>query len=247
MTRAVITFSPAAVMRMLLALIILLALAHVAVSLIRNVAGFRTMYGLVPLFDLNSEQGIPTYFAATLHLLSSALLTMIAVMKKRTRTGLARQWALLAATFLYMAIDEACGLHELAERPMRELLGERATGVLHFAWVLPGIAIAAVVALFFVKWFIHLRGPIRLLVASAAALFVSGALGVEVLEGNHAATHGSENLTFDLYVVLEESLEMAGVAVFVYAMLIYVKENYREVAFDVADPEPARTGAPRPL
>jgi hypothetical protein len=219
--------------RILMIAIALLAFAHVGVSLLKNVAGYPTVYGLVPLFDLNGEQNVPTYFNACLHLFSSLLLAIIAVLKKRTRDPFARQWVVLCAGFLFMAFDEAAGLHELMGRPMEEFLGERATGFLHFAWVVPGILIVLFFGMWFTRFLLHLPPRIRMLVVTAGVLFIGGAVGVELFEGRHAAIHGSHNLVFDAFVLVEETLEMTGLTVFIYAMLGYVENNYGEIRFAI--------------
>jgi hypothetical protein len=200
----------------------------------KHVAGYPTLYGLVPLFDLNGEQNIPTYFSASLHLFSSLLLAVITVLKRRAHDPYTRQWAVLAAGFLFMAFDEAAGLHELMERPMQELLGDRATGVFHFAWDIPGMLITIFFAGWFLKFLLHLPRKSMLLLLLAGGLFIGGAVGVELFEGRHAALHGSVNLTFDTYVLVEETLEMVGITVFIYALLGYLEEHYGEVRFRLA-------------
>jgi len=231
MTINQVPLNPSATARMLIATIGLLAVAHVGVSLIKHVGGYPTVYGLVPLFDLNGEQNVPTYFNASLHLFSSALLAVIAVLKKQSSDRYTRQWAVLCGGFLFMAFDEAAGLHELMERPMQELLGDRATGFLHFAWVLPGILVTLFFALWFLQFLLHLAPRTRLLVVLSGLLFIGGAVGVELFEGRHAALHGSNNLTFDTFVLVEETLEMVGLTVFIYTMLRYIEHHYGEVRF----------------
>jgi hypothetical protein len=198
--------------------------------LTRHLGGYPTVYGLVPLFNLNGEQNVPTYFNASLHLVSSMLLAIIAVLKTAARDRFSRQWTVLCAGFLFMAFDEAAGLHELMERPMRELLGGSASGYLHFAWVIPGALIALFFAVWFLRFILHLPPSTRSGVLLAGVLFVGGAVGVEVFEGHHAALHGSDNLIFDAYVLLEETLEMAGLTVFISALLGYMEMRYGEIA-----------------
>ena len=118
MTINPISLKPSETARILIGVICFLGAAHVAVSLIQHVAGYPTVYGLVPLFDLNGEQNVPTYFNASLNLFSSLLLAVITVLKKQVRDPYTRQWAVLCGGFLFMAFDEAASLHELMGRPM---------------------------------------------------------------------------------------------------------------------------------
>ena len=239
MTHPHIALNPSAVIRVLAATILFLFAAHIAAMWAKHVLGYPTVYGLVPLFDLGAEQNVPTFFSACLHLLSSMLLAVIAILKRHERDRYTKQWATLSGAFLYMAFDEAASLHELMGRPMQELLGEHATGVLYYAWVVPGIVITVLFAAWFVKFFLHLPPKTRLLVFTSAALFIGGAIGVELFEGRHVALHGAENLTYAVYVLVEETLEMAGIALFIYALLRYLETAAGEVRFQVG----ARTGA----
>jgi hypothetical protein len=67
----------------------------------------------------------------------------------------------------------------------------------------------------------------------AGALFVGGALGVEAVSGKHASLHGEQNLTYHLIITIEELLEMAGLVVFVYALLDYIGRQFANVGFHV--------------
>jgi hypothetical protein len=69
----------------------------------------------------------------------------------------------------------------------------------------------------------------------AATLLIGGAIGIELVGGRYAELHGSEHLTYSMIVTLEESLEMAGVIVFIYALLKYIADNYKEVQFRFDD------------
>jgi hypothetical protein len=133
---------------------------------------------------------------------------------------------------MYLAVDEAGRIHELLNRPTKELLGNLATGIFYFAWwVIPGVAITLVFGLSFLKFFIHLPLQIRLLVLLAAILYIGGAVGVELIGSRYAEQHGIENLTYNMITTLEETLEMAGVITFVRALLTYIETNYGEVRF----------------
>lgn len=209
---------------------VLLVLASIAGQLTKYLTGHDTVYGLIHLFDIDGENNIPSYFSASLLLLAALLLTTISVLKLKSRTPYALHWAVLAFTFLYLAVDEAASIHELLMRPTRELLGERASGIFHFAWVIPGTAIALIFALLFLKFFLHLPVQTRLLVLVGAAFYSGSAIGFDLIGGRYVELHGPD-LTYSMITTVEESLEMAGAIVFIYAMLTYMEENYGEVRF----------------
>jgi hypothetical protein len=209
-----------------------LVLANIGGQLTKYLTGHNKVYGLVQLFDLDRENSIPTYFSASLLLFAALLLWIIGVMKRKSRGPYALQWTILAFTFLYLAVDEAGGIHELLNRPTKELLGNLTAGTFYAAWwVIPGATIALVFGLSFLKFFLHLPSEIRLIVLLAAILYIGGAIGVELIGNLSVDRHGRENLTYNMIVTLEETLEMAGVITFARALLIYIETNYGEVRF----------------
>jgi hypothetical protein len=51
----------------------------------------------------------------------------------------------------------------------------------------------------------------------AGAIFVGGALGVEMILGYWTDLHGEENLTYGMIDWVEESLEMCGMSLFAWS------------------------------
>ncbi len=89
---------------------------------------------------------------------------------------------------MYLFVDEGTTIHETVGYALRDLLGT--SGVLFFAWVIPATVILAIFATIYLKFLVHLPGRIRLLVVIAGALFVGGALGIELLRGTTTLCSG---------------------------------------------------------
>ena len=72
-------------------------------------------------------------------LLTAAALLAVCAAGAPVRGSIGRRaWASLALLFVALSLDEHSGLHEMLGPPIRR--GWDATGVLHFAWVVPGAA-----------------------------------------------------------------------------------------------------------
>jgi hypothetical protein len=56
-------------------------------------------------------------------------------------------------------------------------------------------------------------------------MYVVGALGMETVSGWYASVHGSETFGYSLFAAAEETLEMAGAVLFIYAMLDHLKRD----------------------
>jgi hypothetical protein len=230
-----IRLSPSAVARVLGAVAFLLVLASIVGQLAKYLLGFDRVYGLVHLFYVNDEQNIPTVFSVLLLFCAALLLTVITVLKKTEKDPDVTRWAILAFGFLCMAVDEASSIHEKLITPVRGLLGDGPFGIFYFAWVIPGIAVVCVLTLFFLRFLWRLPAKTRFTSVIGATLFIGGVIGIELAGGRYAELHSEENLTYSMITALEESLEMAGLIVFIYALLKYIADNYKEVQFRFDD------------
>lgn len=215
---------------------------NVLVQLFAFASGHDHVRGLVPLLDLDQEANLPSSFGAGLLLFAALLAALVAVGSGRRGGTGAASWAGLAVLLLWMTIDEVVGLHERLTDPMRDLLGRESPRALHFAWVLPGAAVAALVSALFVRFVQRLATPVRRRVLLAGLLYLGGALGMEMVGGYHAALHSTRTLTYRaLLVSIEEGLEMAGMIVLVDASLIQLSAEQRLLPRRSGD---ARSGLP---
>ena len=88
---------------------------------------------------------------------------------------------------------------------------------------------AAALALYFLPFLLRLPRRTAVAFAVAAAIYLGGALGTELVEGWWREGHGHRNLTYHLLVSTEEGLEMLGVICFINALLAYLATYYGEV------------------
>jgi cellulose synthase/poly-beta-1,6-N-acetylglucosamine synthase-like glycosyltransferase len=193
--------------------------------------GHAFLTGLASLFYVDMEHNIPTYFSVLLILFATFLLAVISILNGKQRQPHFSKWAILSVGFLFMAFDEAFQIHERLNIPVGTLLGDGSLGIFYFAWVIPGIALVFVLGLFFLRFLLHLPAMTRFSFLMAATLYIGGAIGVELIGSSHAELHGYENWTYSMIATLEESLEMAGLIVFIWALLNYSADNHKEVRF----------------
>lgn len=225
-----ISLKSSAIIRTLGIVVILLILASGIAQLASRFTGHEYIYGLVPLLNLDAEQNIPTFFSTFLLLFADLLLWIITVLKRNQMDPRVSYWTLLSFGFLCMAVDEASSLHELLVRPMRMLLGDGSLGIFYFAWVIPGIVLVLVLALFFSRFLWSLPPKTRFTFLLAATLYLGGAIGFELIGGRIDELSG-RNLSYSIISTIEESLEMTGMIIFICALLQYISNNYTEVRF----------------
>jgi hypothetical protein len=133
----------------------------------------------------------------------------------------------LSAFFFLLSLDEAAGIHAMLNPP----LGRRfnATGIFYFVWVVPGAVMVLCMGLAYWRFLCHLPTNSARRLRLAAGLFVAGALGVEMVGGWLSYHHGEENLLYNLAATVEESLEMAGAALFIHGLLTYLRERHPSI------------------
>jgi hypothetical protein len=223
-------------------IIVCLLCAHAAGLFMRLGFGHDSVYGLVPLFDVNVEGNIPTFFSVCLGLSSAALFAVIALDAKNRGDRDAFYWTVLAAGFLFLSYDECFQVHERMTEPMRAMLGGSDPanganlGLMYFSWVVPGMIGAFTVSLFFLKFMLRLPAATRRRMLSAAGLFLSGCLGMELINGSVMESQG-DSLLYNVLVMAEEGLEMTGMATLVYAMSSHIAESCDRIEVNL----PART------
>jgi hypothetical protein len=173
------------------------------------------------LFFVDNENNIPTMYSALTLLFCSIVLGFIANIKRVNRETYANYWLALTIIFLFFSIDEFVSLHEKLIEPVQK--GLNVSGFFHFAWVIPGIAFAFACLLIFTRFLFHLPNQTRRLFLFAGGLYIGGTLGMEMIGGYYASLIGRENnIIYAVIVTIEESLEMLGIAVFIYSLLHYV-------------------------
>lgn len=204
---------------LLLAIVALLACAHVMAMVLRFVLGYNYAFGLIDTFNLNFENNVPTFFSAFLLVFAAVLLAVQAGIESGLRSAVYWRW--LAVIFAFLAVDEDASLHELLIDPLRTALS--LGGPLQFAWTIPYGVLLIVLASIFLRFLWTLPPRTRRLFFLAGALYVGGAMGCELAAGWYLTRHAdAEDLGYYMLVGVEESLEMTGVVVFIHALLEHI-------------------------
>jgi hypothetical protein len=215
------SIEPGQVFRVLVGCIVLLAAAGVAVSVADVGFGRPTLYGLGPLFDLDREATVPALFSCSVLLLAACLLGVLARDGARRSDRWRRHWAVLALGFVFLALDEGAGIHEHLNRPIRELL--HAPGFAT-AWLVPAVVPVVVLGVLYLPFLRALPRRHAGLFLGSGLLFLFGAVALEAVAGGIIERRGKANFAYQAEVWAEESCEMLGAALFVYALLNYLAE-----------------------
>lgn len=227
-------FAPKRVAIALSGIMVVLLLLHLGVSFYNHQMNYTLPQHLTRIVGMDVENSIPTWYSSTLLFVCCGLLTAIAFVKKQLRDRFTRHWQGLAVLFLLLSLDEAASIHETVDRALK--LWFNSTGWLYYAWVIPGLIFVSLVGLVYWKFLQKLSSPTRWLFITAGIAYVGGAIGMEILGGSQADTYGRYSLNYVLISTVEETLEMSGVILFVYALLNYLQELLRHFTDSTSTP-----------
>jgi hypothetical protein len=227
-----IIFKPRKTAGILSIIVFLLTLAHIAGQFSTYYLGYDNIFGLIPMFNLNSEENIPAFFSTLLLLFSSILLAIIAYAVKKSGTAYFYHWLGLSLIFLFLSMDESLSFHESMTVPLRK--GLNTSGLLFYAWVIPYAIALFILILIYLKFFISLPAKTRNYLIIAAVLYIVGVIGIELLGGRIDEQIGRHNPTYVVYSTIEEVLEMGGLVVFIYALMSYISTEFEDLRFRIS-------------
>lgn len=179
--------------------------------------------GILRLVDFNSEANIPTLFQTFLLFGCAGMLFIIGHAKRQDGDRFRGYWLLLALAFLYLGFDEGSEMHELATAPARLLVAP--IGVFRLTWVVVAIPIVTMFALGYLRFLKHLAPFYRRAFLACGAVFVGGAVGVEMLGGVYLDHSDSYDGGYALITTTEELLEKSAIAAFFVTLLAYARDH----------------------
>ena len=192
---------------------------------------------LFSLFFIDGEGNLPAIFSTCLFLLNAVLFLM--VWQAAGPAGDSQKiWLVLAIVFVFLALDESISIHERLIDPLRQALG--ATGVFYYAWIIPygiGVLLLAIVA---IPVFWRMPKRIRFWFGLSAAIYLFAAIGLEMVSGKYLVMmNENKDIVWILMATLEESLEIAGLIILVYALLLLLRNTYNGFMIIMPGPDGA--------
>ncbi len=202
-----IQVSPRFLVTLLAILALTLLLCHAALTIYHYQVDELPWLPWRQLFDVDEENNLPTWFSELL-LLTATVLLWLCAGKKRRDEDPSFGWYVLTIGFFLLAIDEVAGIHETIN------------SLIDTTWAIGGGLLALGIGLGFIPFLWRLPRLTAILFALAGAIYVGGAVGVEII----GEPLDSDSLQYNLLTVLEEGMEMFGVIFFIHVLLGYMRE-----------------------
>jgi len=205
----------------LLLIITIFVLIHIFIQIGVFAFGWNPESYLIEKLSLTEEKSLPTLYSSFLFLFSAYLLAFIAYIKKSSDDGVFfLYWLFLAFVFVFLAIDELFVIHEKLNEIV-QFDGEKYP-FLAFGWVVPYGLLVIILLVFSLRFIVHLPKNIRVLIFVAGAVFVGSALGMELLGAQIYEMQGRNTIAYSFITTVEETFEMIGILLFVYALFNYI-------------------------
>jgi len=201
--------------------ILALGAAYIATQFFVRVLGWSNRHLWIAAVDLNREMNIPSLYSGGAMLLCAVLLAMTAA-GERGRGRPFIGWVGISGVFVFLAADEVLVIHEKLNDPLRAAL-HTSGGVLHYAWVLPYLVLAAGFAAVYLPFLLRLPARTRKLFVASGLIFVGGAVGCELIGNLIMQNAPPLSVCMGVEILLEETLEMSGIALFAYAIADYMR------------------------
>lgn len=180
-------------------------------------------YALVGLVWLGSEHNIPT----TYQIVALALAGMLSFLLARNTESVASpdrwRWRLLGFIFMFLALSEGARIHET----LGEVSSFKYGGSGDIERFVHGpsmfyVPAAVLLGSCLIPLLMRLHSHTRVLLISSGFLYVGAAAGLDNLALMYAEGDGKRTPFYAALVMLEELVEMAAVALYIYALLDYL-------------------------
>lgn len=182
--------------------------------------GRDTVFTYLKLFD--SQSSLANWFEPALLLFTSILLLIIAALARGDGDRDWRQWMVLAGTLAFISLDESVNLHGIVLGPLVSHFGANQP----LLWMSPALIAIAGLGAYFSPFLLRLPRRDAYRFIFCGAVFVAGAIGMEIISTTFAYKYGTGSVQYIMSATAEETLEIAGAALFFNALVSYIRDRW---------------------
>lgn len=226
--------SPRRVTTVLLTIIAALLALSLAGQFLRLEMGYDFAKGFIPLFYVDFETNIPTWYSSMALMLAAFLSGILTLAARKPPNGDAVFWAGIFFIFALLSLDEIAMIHEMPIDSMKESF--EFSGFLGYPWVIPASVVVMGVALLYLRFVLRRPPLIRNLIILSGIVFVGGAIGVEMVSAWWVEQSGTESWPYVITVTIEEGCEMTGIAIFIHALMLSLHEQVSGIHLTLQKP-----------
>jgi hypothetical protein len=184
-------------------------------------------FDFVQMVDLDQEANLPTLFSSTLLLIAGVLFYLLYKVTYNDKKEHPYYWLGLSFIFIFLGFDESAKIHETLGDYTEKFVD--ASGYFYYPWVLSYGILLVVLGFFYVRFFLRMDKKVFYAFMLSAFVFLSGAVGFELLGAKEASLHGTDTILYCTLYTIEESLEMFGVIYLISILLNLLKDVTIEI------------------
>jgi hypothetical protein len=176
----------------------------------------------LPFLDVDVEKSFYTW-------VSVCTLFLIGTMALRQADAIGygqtyfKRWNFIGLVFIYLSADESLTGHEKLAKLGAMIVDPH--GFFLFAWTVPVIAIVLLVVVACFKLVINLPPHERNLTFLSGAIYLGGAVGLEMVGGKLQELYGYEAYPYHIETSLEEAMEGIGMLIFMRVLILLERER----------------------
>jgi hypothetical protein len=178
--------------------------------------GHDNLLGLSSKFDPRYETSVHAWLGSTL--LLSCAVALVVIRQTQPDAKWRSHWAVLSAGFALLSLDEVAELHERLLDLSKSVFGPNSPEQL---WTVFGLAACLIIGAAFLPFIVALPKRFRFQTIAAGVMFVGGAVCCEMVVGLYEANIAPSLAVHMWLAVVEEGLELAGVAFFFVSLVQY--------------------------
>lgn len=201
-------------------------------EIVHQTVGFPDVFNGFRHINLDSEHSVPAWWSSAMMFASAVI--MYAFSRLNQGRGLYHStiWFPLAVVFFFLSLDEAAGFHESIMEPLRNLLDLQ--GIIYFAWVIPAFFALIGFGLIILRPFLALPRTVQIQFAICGVIYVSGAMGMELIGGNLTANGEGASAAYSLSIIIEEGMEIIGLTLFLLSLCRQLDDHALPVILSLA-------------
>ena len=218
----VVSITPKKVLLFFLAIVSFLVFMNIMDIVYTKILGHEMFFN--NKWNLDQEKNFPAMYSSLAMIFSSFLLLVISGIKKEKRKE-QFYWIGLAIVFFYLAMDEFLHIHENLTPIAQKFFHSNSVAV---GWWVPMGVILFPFALLYLKFVWNLPDRIKKLFIVSGTVFVSGAVVMEIIGYKIMKLYG-RGLAYSVSYTIEETLEMLGIVLFIYALVSYINLYWKSI------------------
>lgn len=208
----------------------IIVIFHIIGCIVYYTSEDYTQYVFIDIFDLGYEENVPAIFSSLLFFINSTLLLFLWHRHKQLKNADHWYWLGLSVLFLFLGFDEGARLHEKLGDKVEPYVD--ATGYFYFPWFIPYMIVFAFLVALYFRFYLRLERSLQIRFFVAAFVYLTGAVGVEVISANEASENDTTTVTYVVLYSIEEILEMSGLIFFIDTLFRQAQQYEVTIKFE---------------